>query len=138
MSAILPKVMVLQYEESLHLSVWKDYYTHCRTLPKLLNHLREGVKKRRFLGYRLIAVHAEVVGVQEPGDHRKTIEEVSAKMNFLPNLDAQFNKMLKIVKRKGCGPIVAKMPKLKKIRKKYKHLAKRKKAPQLRFRDGAS
>lgn len=63
MKGQIPKVMVLVYEKALTHSVWLDYWHQNRTLSGLMKALRKNVKSGVFVGYRLITVHEEKLGL---------------------------------------------------------------------------
>lgn len=61
----LPRVMVLCFEPRVGHSIWTDYHYRNRTMLGLLRHLKDEVKSGRFVAYRLLTIHKEVMGVEE-------------------------------------------------------------------------
>jgi hypothetical protein len=60
----VPQVMVLEYQPELTHSVWVDYRHRCRSFSTLIAKLRKEAKAGRFIGYRLITIEREVMGVE--------------------------------------------------------------------------
>lgn len=61
----MPKVQVLMYKPELTYSVWVDYIHHKRSIKSLEEDLKKGIKNGDYLGYRLIIVHKELIGVKK-------------------------------------------------------------------------
>lgn len=62
----LPKAQVLIFKPELTCSVWQDFIHKARTLDGLEKMLRQGVRCGRYVGYRLIRIEAEYIGVSWP------------------------------------------------------------------------
>ena len=60
------RAMVLQYEEELGNSRWVDFVSGHRTEQSLISALREGVRRGDWGAWRLITVHREVMGNEQP------------------------------------------------------------------------
>ena len=58
-----PRVMVLQYEPALKMSIWKDFYHRRRSRNGLIRLLRREIKARRFVAFRLIHIEEEFFGI---------------------------------------------------------------------------
>jgi len=56
--------MVLVYQPELKHSVWTDYIHQCRTLNGLRKQLRSEIKRGRFVGYRFVTIHREIMGLE--------------------------------------------------------------------------
>lgn len=54
--------MVLTYEPRLTHSVWVDLVHRARTEKGLVRLLRRGVRSGEWVGWRLITIHADVLG----------------------------------------------------------------------------
>lgn len=62
-------MMVLEYEPALTHSVWKDcYYDDAFTDEEIVADLRARVKKGEIVGWRLITIHKDVLGVDAPNE----------------------------------------------------------------------
>lgn len=59
----LPRAQVLVFEPKLTHSVWQDVSHHKRTRKGLEAMLRKGVKSGEYVGYRLMTVEAEHIGI---------------------------------------------------------------------------
>jgi hypothetical protein len=53
------------YKPELTYSVWVDYIHHKRSIKSLEEDLKKGIKNGDYLGYRLIIVHKELIGVKK-------------------------------------------------------------------------
>lgn len=60
----MPKVMVFCFQPELTHSVWVDFSHRYRTVSSLIKHLKKSVKRGDYIGYRIITVHKEVMGIQ--------------------------------------------------------------------------
>lgn len=61
--ARLPKVMILQFQPELTHSVWVDFEHRCRSMASLIRLLRFMVEKGDAIGYRLIDVREQHLGI---------------------------------------------------------------------------
>ncbi len=59
-------VMVLKYEPALTHSVWMQFHHRCRSVKSLRRLLREMTKAGDIVGYRLITIHEQVIGIDPP------------------------------------------------------------------------
>lgn len=62
----LPRAQVLIHEPRINLSIWTDFESQARTFKGLVRQLREGVKSGKYVGYRLIHVYWEKLGIVDP------------------------------------------------------------------------
>lgn len=60
------RAQVLVWSELLEANNWVDLQTNCRTEAGLIRRLRAGVRKGEWGGWRLITIHHEVIGNDEP------------------------------------------------------------------------
>lgn len=59
----LPRAQVMMFDERLGHSHWVDYQSRARTFKGLVRQLRDGVRLGEYIGYRLIHVYWESLGI---------------------------------------------------------------------------
>ena len=62
----IPAAQVLVYQPELTHSVWTDVMHRKRSQKSLEAMLRKGVRSGEYVGYRLLTIHAEYVGISWP------------------------------------------------------------------------
>lgn len=62
----IPKAQVLVYEPRITHSVWTDVMHRNRSRKSLEAMLRKGVRSGEYVGYRLLTIEAEYVGISWP------------------------------------------------------------------------
>ncbi len=60
---MVPQSQVFVFDEKLGHSHWVDYLSRARTLDGLIKQLRQGVRSGTYLGYRLIHIYCERIGI---------------------------------------------------------------------------
>lgn len=58
-----PYAQVLVFQPELTHSVWLDHWHRCRSKESLEKRLRKGVREGRYVGYRLLTIHEEHIGI---------------------------------------------------------------------------
>ena len=67
-SSAIPSAQVLVYQPDLTHSVWTDVMHRKRSQKSLEAMLRKGVRSGDYVGYRLLTIHAEYLGISWPND----------------------------------------------------------------------
>lgn len=62
----IPAAQVLVYQPELTHSVWTDVMHRKRSQKSLEAMLRKGVRSGEYVGYRLLTIHSEYVGISWP------------------------------------------------------------------------
>lgn len=73
---MMPQVQVLKFEPSLTHSVWTDYVYRQRSRRTLEKHLQSLIKDGTFVGFRLLHIEYQQIGV---GARTTTVSTVKGK-----------------------------------------------------------
>lgn len=69
----IPAAQVLVYQPELTHSVWTDLMHRKRSRESLEAMLRKGVRSGEYVGYRLLTIEAEYVGISWPNEKSPSV-----------------------------------------------------------------